>query len=1030
MTIENKFSRFFTAMLIRNETSAATTKMVSSPKFQVMKGLFGWQKAKDWRKNEAKKLNEVFISYSRKDKEFIKDLVSDLEKSAFSAWVDWDDIPKTARWREEIREGIEGAHTFIFIISGASVTSDECKKEIDYAIDKNKRVIPVMLEEDVENKLVHQGLSELNYIFYSQTDTYEIAKKQLVSELVYALNTDLNYNRTHARLLVRATEWEKKNNDNSYLLHGKDIEAAEFWVHEGEQKQPRPTSLHKQYIKASRRSASIRSRNLASIISIMAFSAVFAGLKSQANSIRSLIESSEGYLASMLPLEARISSIKAANSFNNPFNKLVSMVDGKLEEQLGLNLTHAVYRDQIQNQIDTGSPSVEALAMSPSGHLIASTSSSKEVKLWDIHGKPKGSIPCNGCSRIMFSADGQKLVALNTFFEIVFWDIRSQFTELKDKKLKLNNFTYWGNAFSANGKRFVALGNDGVIRIWDLWRDNRKPQSEIHAYTKTRGNNINAWRIAVSPDSRHIAVARRDGVIDLWDSSRNNNRPALSLDTLSAITKANNPIFWGDMFAVDKVRFSPDGSLLAALGDANSRVLVWSVRGQVELVQDAKGSAYSFKNLVFSPNGKKIGLIQNFKINWIDSNRRFKTSANKADAITEDYQQSSIISSLIFSRDQKHLLIGDEKGAINILSTSGWKNDNQSMELEHILSAPDSEWQIYLLSPAGNSLIVWNNENPGQYCLLSRGSYHACHVLFSADDSKIREWELNNNEKLLLKCVSSGDDPACQLLSNANDSNFRTWAFNSQESLFRITKKHNLYSITPSAPLSLIDQIRYAILLYRYPSAKLIGCPNYNSSFAISPTGEIANGGRNSFCIWNSRGSLSKHVDFIGDVDQIVYSGNGKVLALFDTTSNFVTIADSDGKMKAKFPTSIPSAQLAPFARPPSWGEPSQVDPSPSKVALNHDGSRLAISLKNTVRVLGPVGQEMALFRLPNDVLAMSFPSDGLRIAIRSPKPTIDSNNVHFLIFKQSTVRSLSSKLCKRNQDYFEYKQIASLCKR
>ena len=65
--------------------------------------------------------------------------------------------------------------------------SDECRKEIDIAIDKNKRVIPVMLGKPEELKKledkVHQGLTEINIIFFSYTDTdtdaYEIAKNNL-----------------------------------------------------------------------------------------------------------------------------------------------------------------------------------------------------------------------------------------------------------------------------------------------------------------------------------------------------------------------------------------------------------------------------------------------------------------------------------------------------------------------------------------------------------------------------------------------------------------------------------------------------------------------------------------------------------------------------------------------------------------------------------------------------------------------------------------------------------------------------------
>jgi len=580
MTFENKFLRALHTALYRNKTSSNTKKLASSPKLKALKGIFDWQNAKSWKENVVKNKYDVFISYSHKDEEFILDLALALKKeSTFRTWIDKKDILPSTKWKEEIGAGIVGAHTFIFVISNTSVKSDYCKKEIDYAFTNKKRVIPVV-REDVKNELVDPRLRELHWIFLRRTDSYEDEKKRLID----ALNTDLEYYKNHARLLVLASHWENNNKDDCFLLYGKEIEAAERWVVDGKQMKPHPTSLHKEYIKASRRSASIRSRNLASIISITALAAVFAGLKSQANSIRSLIESSEGYLASKLPLEARISSIKAAESFNSPFNKLVGIVDGKLEEQLGLNLTHAIYRDQVYNQIETGQRALEAIAMSPSGHLIASTSSkSNEVKLWDIHGKPKGSIQCTQCSRVMFSADGQKLVALNGNNEIIFWDIRSFPTELKNKKFRLTGTSnVYKIAFSANGKRVVALGNDGVIRIWDLWGDHQNPLQELDAYTKSKPevkNGSDPGRIAVSPDTRYIAVVNKNGVIDLWDSLLNSQGPVHSLPYLSQIVNLSNPGYGGDIQVnvVNQVRFSPDGSMLAAIGDVGSRAVVWSM---------------------------------------------------------------------------------------------------------------------------------------------------------------------------------------------------------------------------------------------------------------------------------------------------------------------------------------------------------------------------------------------------------------------------------------------------------------------
>ena len=52
---------------------------------------------------------QVFISYSRKDKEFVRKLGDALSTQKREAWVDWKDIPLTAEWQWEILANIETA---------------------------------------------------------------------------------------------------------------------------------------------------------------------------------------------------------------------------------------------------------------------------------------------------------------------------------------------------------------------------------------------------------------------------------------------------------------------------------------------------------------------------------------------------------------------------------------------------------------------------------------------------------------------------------------------------------------------------------------------------------------------------------------------------------------------------------------------------------------------------------------------------------------------------------------------------------
>jgi len=48
----------------------------------------------------------VFISYSRKDKAFVKKLNDALDKSGVQAWVDWEGIELASDWMQTITAAI------------------------------------------------------------------------------------------------------------------------------------------------------------------------------------------------------------------------------------------------------------------------------------------------------------------------------------------------------------------------------------------------------------------------------------------------------------------------------------------------------------------------------------------------------------------------------------------------------------------------------------------------------------------------------------------------------------------------------------------------------------------------------------------------------------------------------------------------------------------------------------------------------------------------------------------------------------
>jgi len=57
---------------------------------------------------------DLFISYSRKDKDFVRRLDELLKNRGREAWVDWEDIRPTEDFMQAIYGAIEGVDTFVF----------------------------------------------------------------------------------------------------------------------------------------------------------------------------------------------------------------------------------------------------------------------------------------------------------------------------------------------------------------------------------------------------------------------------------------------------------------------------------------------------------------------------------------------------------------------------------------------------------------------------------------------------------------------------------------------------------------------------------------------------------------------------------------------------------------------------------------------------------------------------------------------------------------------------------------------------
>ncbi len=89
-------------------------------------------------------MTKVFISYSRKDEEFARQIATDLDRLGASIWLDVDDIPPGVNWSSAIQQGLDNCDTLLLVVSPDSMDSSNVTDEWQYFRDEGKPIIPIM----------------------------------------------------------------------------------------------------------------------------------------------------------------------------------------------------------------------------------------------------------------------------------------------------------------------------------------------------------------------------------------------------------------------------------------------------------------------------------------------------------------------------------------------------------------------------------------------------------------------------------------------------------------------------------------------------------------------------------------------------------------------------------------------------------------------------------------------------------------------------------------------------------------------
>ncbi len=637
---------------------------------------------------------KVFISYSRKDKDFVRRLHEALNANGMNAWVDWEGIPLSADWMAEITTAIQSADAFLFIISPDSLNSKVCGDELGLGLRYNKKLIPILYRPPEKEQAMHEKIAATNWVYMRAEDNFDAT----VPKLLEAISTDLDWLRQHTRLLQRALEWDSKARDHSFLLQGTDLDDAERWLSEANLKADREAlPIHVEYIRAGREQARRRQRiamvaiSTALVVSlILAVLAVVQSVRATQNAILAANSAATAVASEQL---ARQNERLALAQRGAAQAKLVQQQPAALYESTliaihSISLAPSSEAEEVLRQNLGLMPAPVATmqqrnmptwaVFSPDGDLALTSGGDRAAHLWDAHsGAEIAALAQEDEATIgFFTPDGKRIVTGGQEGWVTIWQIDG--SEVRrvaaPADIPPEQRTITALALSPDSQSAAMGYANGDVGVLNL------SSGEI---VQTLHNYSFLYALVYSPDGQFLAAATQDGHVRIWQplsgvlqamvihgdevywaifSADSQRLATASRDQTSKVVDIFSRRVLGEFRHddwVEDVDFNPNGRTVVTASDDNT-VRVWNVASGREVLRLRQNGFVLY--VTYSPNGK-----------WIASGSADNT-ARIWDAVSGQEMARIPLDGksgpLSFSPDSRRLITSNENGVIHIWDLS------------------------------------------------------------------------------------------------------------------------------------------------------------------------------------------------------------------------------------------------------------------------------------------------------------------------------------------------------------------------